>query len=53
MLPSSLEDMLKRVAECLTAQYLVTYNQPDGAAPKLVVPAATKGAKFLRAPWID
>lgn len=53
VLPSSLEDLLKRVAECLTAQYLVTYSQPDGSTPKLIVPAATKGAKFLRAPWIE
>ena len=53
VLPSALEELLKRVADCLTAQYLVTYSQPDGSSPKLIVPAATKGAKFLRAPWID
>jgi VWFA-related protein len=53
VLPSSLEDLLKRVAECLTSQYLVTYTQPDGATPKTIVPAATKGAKFLRAPWVE
>ena len=50
---SALEDRLRSVAECLTAQYQVTYSQPDGAAPKTIVPAATRGAKFLRGPWIE
>jgi len=52
-LPSALEMMTKTVAAALTAQYLVTYSRPEGPPAKSVVPAATRGTKFLRAPWVQ
>ncbi len=53
LLPSALEMLLKTVADALTAQYIVTYSRPEGPPPQSLVPAATRGAKFLRAPWVD
>jgi VWFA-related protein len=52
-LTSALEMMTKTVATALTSQYLVTYSRPEGPPAKSVVPAATRGAKFLRAPWVQ
>lgn len=52
-LPSALEMMTKTVADALTAQYIVTYSRPEGPPSKSVVPAATRGAKVLRAPWVQ
>lgn len=49
---SALEMMTKTVAAAITSQYIVTYRRPEGPPAKLVVPAATRGAKFLRAPWV-
>jgi len=51
-LSSALEMMTKAVAAAITSQYLVTYSRPDGPPAKSVVPAATRGAKFLRAQWV-
>ena len=51
-LSSGLETMTKQVAAAITSQYLVTYSRPDGPPSRSVVPAATRGAKFLRAPWV-
>lgn len=51
LLPSALEMMLKKVAESLTTQYVVTYVRPDEATPKGVAVTGRKGSKFLVAPW--
>jgi hypothetical protein len=51
-LASALEMMTKTVAAAITSQYIVTYSRPDGPPAKSVVPAATRGTKFLRAPWV-
>jgi len=51
-LSSALEMMTKTVAAAITSQYLVTYSRPDGPPSKSVVLAATRGTKFLRAPWV-
>ncbi len=51
---SALESMMQKVAEALTSQYVITYTRPAGsAAPQSIVPAATRGTKFLRAPMIQ
>lgn len=51
---SALEMMMQKVAEALTSQYVVTYTRPAGsAAPQSIVPAASRGTKFLRAPVIQ
>lgn len=48
---AALEGMMTQVAQALVSQYVVSYT-PGAAAAQSVVPAATKGAKFLRAPWM-
>jgi VWFA-related protein len=49
--PAALEGMMTKVAEALLSQYVVTYT-PGGGTPQSVVPAASRGTKFLRAPWV-
>ena len=50
--PAALESLMKRVADTLSAQYVVTYRRPPSdAAPKLVQATATRGGKVLMAPW--
>jgi VWFA-related protein len=49
---TSLEALLGRIADILTAQYEVTYERPDGAVVKDIRAGATRGAKVLRAPWV-
>ena len=51
-LPSALEMMTKTVAAAITSQYIVTYKRPDGPPSKFITPAATRGVKYLRAPWV-
>lgn len=48
--PTALEMMMKKVAEALVSQYLVTYA--GEGSPRSIVPAATRGTTFLRAPWM-
>jgi VWFA-related protein len=47
---SALEGLMKKVADALVSQYVVTYAG-DGA-PTSVTLGGTRGAKFLRAPWM-
>lgn len=49
VVPTALDGMMKKVADALVSQYLVTYA--GEGTPKSIVPAAKRGAKFLRAPW--
>ncbi|MEO6223034.1 MAG: hypothetical protein ABIP90_07270, partial [Vicinamibacterales bacterium] len=53
LVPSALEQLLKKLAESLTAQYVVTYTRPDGTTPKSIVPSAKRGSKFLMSPVIQ
>lgn len=53
LMPSALEMMLQKVAQSLTAQYVVTYTRPNGATPKGVAVSGRKGSKFLVAPWVQ
>lgn len=47
---AALEGLMTTVAQALASQYVVTFT--GGAdAPQSVVAAATRGTKFLRAPW--
>lgn len=48
---AALEGMMKKVADALVSQYVVTYT-PGPGTPKSIVPAAKTGTKFLRAPWV-
>jgi len=48
---SALEALMKKVADALVSQYVVTYASEG--TPKSVTPGATRGAKFLRAPWMQ
>lgn len=51
--PAALESLMKRIAEGLCAQYVVTYKRPPAdAPPKLVQATATRGAKVLMAQWV-
>lgn len=51
---TSLEAQLKRVAEAITSQYVVTYARPDGApAPTAIQAVSKKGMKALTAPWVQ
>jgi VWFA-related protein len=47
---SAMETLMKKIADALVSQYLVTYV--SGGTPTSVTPAATRGATFLRAPWV-
>jgi hypothetical protein len=50
---TSLESQMKRLAEALTSQYLVTYARPDGVpAPTDIQVVSKKGLKTLTAPWV-
>jgi VWFA-related protein len=50
---TALESLLKRVADGLLAQYVVTYKRPAAdAPPKLIQATATRGAKILQAQWV-
>jgi hypothetical protein len=52
--PTALEGMLKKIADCLNAQYVVTYAQPAGApAQTQITPSARGAAKVLMAPWMQ
>lgn len=53
LLPSALEVMMKKVADSLNAQYVVTYIRPDGTQPKAIVPSARRGSKFLISPYVQ
>jgi VWFA-related protein len=49
--PAALEGLMKKVADALVSQYVVTYTS-GGGTPRSIVPAGTKGARYLRAPVI-
>jgi VWFA-related protein len=49
---TALETLLKRVAESLTSQYLVSYMRPDGVSVTVIEPRARRGAKVLMANWV-
>ena len=52
--PAALEGMLKKVADCLNSQYVVTYAQPAGTpAQTQITPSARGAAKVLMAPWMQ
>ena len=51
---TSLESQMKRLAEAITSQYIVTYARPDGApAPTAIQAVSKKGMKALTAPWVQ
>lgn len=47
---SSLETLMKKIADALVSQYVVSYTSEG--TPKLITPTATRGTTVLRAPWI-
>jgi VWFA-related protein len=47
---SAMETLMKKIADALVSQYQVTYVSEG--TPTSVTPAATRGATFLRAPWV-
>ena len=47
---TTVETLMKRVAACLTSQYVVTYTRPDGPPAKVVQATATRGEKVVFAP---
>ena len=53
LIPSALESIMTNLANCLTAQYVVTYVRPDGTVPKSIVPSAKRGAKFLISTYVQ
>lgn len=53
LVPSALESILKNLADCLTAQYVVNYDRPAGPFPKKIVPSGKKGSKFLISPFVQ
>ncbi len=51
---TALEGQLKSIADALTAQHVVTYVRPDGAAtPTQIRAVSRRGAKVLTAMWIQ
>lgn len=48
--PSSLEALMKKIADALVSQYAVTYTSEG--SPKVITPGASRGTTVLRAPWI-
>jgi hypothetical protein len=52
ILSRPLVDMLRRLAQTLSAQYLVTYSRPAAAPMVAIVPSVRRGAKILMSPWI-
>jgi VWFA-related protein len=48
---SALEGMMKKVADALVSQYVVTYT--GEGTPGSVTPSARRGATVLRAPWVQ
>ena len=52
--PTALEGMMKKIADCLTSQYVVTYAQPAGTPRQTqITPSARGAAKVLMAPWMQ
>lgn len=51
----SLEAQVKRIADALTSQYIVTYARPDGAAATYtnIQAVSKKGMKALTTPWVQ
>ena len=49
---TSLEALLKSVANSLTSQYVVTFVRPNGSSPKTTEFATTKGTKVLLTPFM-
>lgn len=47
---SSLETLMKKIADALVSQYVVSYTSEG--TPKVLTPGASRGATVLRAPWI-
>lgn len=47
---SAMEALMKKIADALVSQYVVTYVSEG--TPTSVTPAAIRGATFLRAPWV-
>lgn len=47
---SSLETLMKQIADALVAQYVVNYTSEG--TPTVITPGASRGATVLRAPWI-
>jgi hypothetical protein len=51
---TSLESQVKRLAEAITSQYIVTYAVPRGApAPTAIMAFSKKGMKALTGPWVQ
>lgn len=51
---TSLEAQMKRLADAITSQYIVTYARPEGApAPTAIQAVSRKGMKALTAPWVQ
>ncbi len=48
--PSSLEALMKKIADALVSQYAVTYTSEG--SPKVITPGASRGTTVLRAPWV-
>ena len=47
-LAAGLDVQMKKVAEVLLGQYAITYERPDGAAPKMLQMAVARpGAQML------
>ena len=49
-LSPTLEGLMKKIAECLTSQYVVSYARPGGASATTITPSARGAAKVLMAP---
>jgi hypothetical protein len=49
---TGLDGMLKRVANSLSSQYVVTFVRPSGSSPKTTEFATTRGAKVLLTPFM-
>jgi hypothetical protein len=51
----SLESQLKKVADALVSQYVVTYTRPAGApaTPSNIQAASKNGMKVLTGPWVQ
>lgn len=47
---SSLETLMKKIADALVSQYVVNYTSEG--SPKVITPSASRGATVLRAPWV-
>lgn len=47
---SSLETLMKKIANALVSQYVVSYTSEG--TPKVITPSVARGATVLRAPWV-